>query len=645
MKKALLIFGFCLLIGFGFAQWSNNASNPTLIAGGPGGQVMPKVALGENGNTYISYFDAASGAYKVMLQLLDNSGVAVWPEPVEMGGSVSDTWLTDYDLTTDQEGNAIVCFQDIRSGANAIYIYKVSPSGEQLWGENGICLSLDSSAATPDYTPVLLNTQDNSTYVAWQHQGDLACITLQKLNPAGEIQWPIGVSVSATGATTCWPQLLESADNVILMKFYVDMGPFWNPNRMVRMARINPQGGLLWETGVSDATGIAAWTQIIGFAPDGSGGAVLSWHDDRDFDSMNQAWFARITADGGSTTPYNGAYVSSSTNYNQFYPRVICDFEAQEARIVFRITNSAQDQAGMIMQRMDYAGNRLMGDAGYIRYELSTTDPNPLFAWNYEGRFHYIYESTSMMNPMVQGLSADRNTDVGYYNSWLMNHIAISQTQKLHYDFAPHPGGWVICTWETGDGDVLGMRYWQNGNLGDCNGAPENVQAEFVPPNSIHVSWEHPQYSSPEYYTVQANDTMETLPPTQTEYTFNDLQPDTYQIIVRAIYEGGEFSPPHPTIIISVVSNSDHVAQAINLQLGPNPFSHSTQISWQNRKAGETTLTLYNLRGQKVHTEKLQSPAGTQAYTLQRNKLPAGIYFLNLHSAQGECRKKLVIMP
>ena len=646
--KPLVLILFCVLIALNcFAQWSSDMNSPNLISGGIGEQALPKVAVTTSGNTYISYFDNSSGGYKVWLKLLDMDGVAVWPDPkgIEMGGSVSDTWLTDYDLTTDGSGNALLCFQDIRGGYNSVHIYKVSPEGAQLWGESGISLSTNASMDYPDYSPVVINTIDNSTYVAWQHQGDPSQVMLQRLNSLGQTQWANPVVLSVPSSSTSWPQFLESSNGSILVKYFADSGPFWAPNRAIRVAKIDPAGETVWHQTISDAYGIAAWTQVIGFASDGAGGAVLTWHDDRDQNNLNQAYFARITGDGVITTPEDGAYISSSSFYNQFYPRVSCDYVAQEARVAMRVTDSNQNLCGSIVQVLDYSGNRQLGDEGSLRDPLDNEDNDPLFVWNYRGKFHNLHSWMDTVNPQVQKLRSEHNTEAGYYGSWFGGHIAFTESPKFHFDFDDHEGGWVICVWEDGSSanDIYAMRYWYNGNVGDCNGAPENVTAEFLPPSSIRVQWDVPQYSEPIYYAVQASDLWVEVPAAQTEYTFADLTPGTYQIRVIAFYPGQQMSHSEEGFIqIEVVDTEDPIAGPQQLSIAPNPFATSTELRWVTSQPGLTTISLYNIRGQRLLQESLSLPGGPQTYSLQASSLPAGIYFLRLQSGAGVITRKVL---
>ena len=652
MKARLILFVFLIVVLYIHAQWSTDTYSPTQIATEAGEQALPKVAVHENGNTYISYFSNSSGSNKLRIKLLDSIGIPVWPEPVELQGAIFDTLLADYNLCVDQEGNAIVAVQDNRDSYSRIYAYKVSPSGQQLWGNSGLSLSHNASAASPDIVPVLLNTQDNYTYVVWQHQGTAPSMKVQRISPQGSPAWtvPLSISVQVNNVPIplTWPQLVETNGNAVIIKYFLDMGSPEVQYRFLRTLCINPISQIVWEQAITETPGLSPQVPIIGFAPDGSGGAILSWHDDRNSDSVYQAFFSHISSSGVPSTPIGGVLISSYSIYQQFNPQLICDVENQQAQVIMRITDLEQMNSGNVVQVLDFAGNRMLGDTGIIWQNLFETDRNPLYAWNHLGLFHYLELASNNATPLIQRLSSGHNLEVGYYHSWSGGHIALTNTAKKHFDFAPHADGYVICVWEDGssDADIHAQKYWYTGNVGLCNAGPANVTAEFIPPSSVHIAWDPPPFSAPLGYHVQLGDYLEMLPPTASEYTFTAIPPGHYQVFVRAIYEGGEStSQGLPYLFIDVVSNDDLVSNPIRLQIVPNPFRSSTRISWENEKAGKTAISLYNLRGQKVFSEDLVSTKGAQAYTLARGQLSSGIYFLRVITEKEASTRKLVLLP
>jgi len=77
----------------------------------------------------------------------------------------------------------------------------------------------------------------------------------------------------------------------------------------------------------------------------------------------------------------------------------------------------------------------------------------------------------------------------------------------------------------------------------------------------------------------------------------------------------------------------------------PNPFNPSTRISFRLDNAGFTTLTIYNMLGQKMATliaGKL--PAGHHEIDFDAADLSNGVYFYRLESGNNVSIKKMVVM-
>ncbi len=99
------------------AQWTTPNVNTRVSGAGSVEAATPMSAPGPDGSTYITWFEGASG-YRLMMQRLDADGVALW----DAGGIVvsdepQNSALFRFDFKSDHAGNAIVVFQDERSGA------------------------------------------------------------------------------------------------------------------------------------------------------------------------------------------------------------------------------------------------------------------------------------------------------------------------------------------------------------------------------------------------------------------------------------------------------------------------------------------------------------------------------------------------
>jgi hypothetical protein len=77
----------------------------------------------------------------------------------------------------------------------------------------------------------------------------------------------------------------------------------------------------------------------------------------------------------------------------------------------------------------------------------------------------------------------------------------------------------------------------------------------------------------------------------------------------------------------------------------PNPFNPTTKITFSLKKAGKTTLVVYNMLGEKVSTlvdEKLSQ--GNYEVDFNASALPSGMYFYQLNSSEFSSLKKMLLM-
>ncbi|MBK7501051.1 MAG: hypothetical protein IPI19_18735 [Ignavibacteriales bacterium] len=167
-----LYFSFFLTIVFvtvsstTFAQWSTNPAINLAVCDTTGEQALAKIGSTSDGGSYISWFDNRSGSYAVYLQRLDPLGNKMWaPNGLLVSNNSQSSSLVDWDLMVDGNDNAIVAFTDTRNSGNLNpFVYAISPTGDFLWGPNGIDLN-----PTADFqaNPKLAKTDDGNIVVAW----------------------------------------------------------------------------------------------------------------------------------------------------------------------------------------------------------------------------------------------------------------------------------------------------------------------------------------------------------------------------------------------------------------------------------------------------------------------------------------------
>jgi len=98
--------------------------------------------------------------------------------------------------------------------------------------------------------------------------------------------------------------------------------------------------------------------------------------------------------------------------------------------------------------------------------------------------------------------------------------------------------------------------------------------------------------------------------------------------------------------LTDVKYESNTIPQAFSLsQNYPNPFNPSTKIVFELKESANTTLSVYNVLGEKVATLVDQNlNAGKYSYDFDASKLSSGIYFYTLQSGKNIATKKMMLI-
>ena len=89
---------------------------------------------------------------------------------------------------------------------------------------------------------------------------------------------------------------------------------------------------------------------------------------------------------------------------------------------------------------------------------------------------------------------------------------------------------------------------------------------------------------------------------------------------------------------------SARIAQDATMKVYPNPATSQLNVNYQFAEAAEGQLAIMDVSGRMVQTQDLQIEAGAQTLTLDVSHLNAGIYFVNIVTAQQRLVQKLMIV-
>ena len=353
------------------AQWTTPTENTRVSGTGSVEAATPMSAPGPDGSTYITWFEGASG-YRLMMQRLDADGFALW----EAGGIVvsdepQNSALFRFDFTSDNAGNAIVAFQDERSGNLDVVAYRVAPDGTMLWG-NGIALTTPGSTGL---APVIGVLNDDRVVIAWTTDRSPSTAAYRILPATGLPVQADPEEISSVG--NCGrPKVVPNSDGGFWIQYAEQQGSFLNPAIMYA-TRFASDGTPLLNSQVSTRT-------ISGFyfpAPisDGHDGFYIAFNSGNAANaSLTDVYLQRLRDDGSTWTEAGTAVETGATTNryaNNTAPALLND--ADGLMIAYSRKNTSQSEGGIHVQRFDTAGTALLGANGVNVVASSADLPEP----------------------------------------------------------------------------------------------------------------------------------------------------------------------------------------------------------------------------------------------------------------------------
>lgn len=366
LKKILPSLLFFLSISiFTNAQWTSDTTLNTNVRAASGMSIYtPLISSGQNGSTYFCYFENVNGNYEMHMQLLDSSGNKVWaPNGIAVSTLPQSSAVYRYDMTTDNNGDAIVAFQDIRSGGNLnIVVYKVDKTGNLLWGSAGV--QLIDSIGTQGLAPKIGITPNNDVIVAWNASGSGSSkwIAFHKITSSGILAWTSVHRIKVGSIKYSRPVVVPIAGDYFIIQYVQEVGTFPGVTSTMYLDKFNPNGvsSLAAPVKVSDKT-IPYFTYPRPIY-DGNDGIYLSFQTSNPSNpTINDTYVQHVNTTGNKWS-LDGAQAANSSSTHK-YPAgpAIFNQTTKETWALIQVQNSSQSASGVYVQKFDSLGNVLLG--------------------------------------------------------------------------------------------------------------------------------------------------------------------------------------------------------------------------------------------------------------------------------------------
>jgi len=132
-----------------------------------------------------------------------------------------------------------------------------------------------------------------------------------------------------------------------------------------------------------------------------------------------------------------------------------------------------------------------------------------------------------------------------------------------------------------------------------------------------------------------------TTEPQSYRFRAPDLAPGTHRFRLRQVDVWGA------STVTEAVTVTVEAARALTLEAkGPNPVREATQFAFTVQQSGETTVTLYNVLGQRVRQLHVAKATVGERYTVEvaASDLPSGTYFVRLAAPSGTRTERMVVV-
>jgi len=280
-------------------------------------QLQPRIVADGEGGAIIVWRDDRGADMDIYAQRLDADGAVLWTAGGEAVVSASGN-QTDAVLAPDGTGGAIVAWVDARGANTDIYAQLIDRNGDYQWTKDGIVIC---GAANNQSFPNIVPDEAGGAVVAWFDSRTAYDIYIQRVDALGSVYWDADGEVVRTAPPyPNYMALISDGSGGALIAWDEDTGPYTD----VRAQWIDFHGDLKWGTdGVAfGPTGVYqsdAW-----LAPDGAGGAFVTWRDNRGADT--DIYIQHVSALGGKQWTSDGVPVCTATG-TQYYAFPVPDGE------------------------------------------------------------------------------------------------------------------------------------------------------------------------------------------------------------------------------------------------------------------------------------------------------------------------------
>jgi len=627
--------------------WAAWLSDGVAVITVTGAQDTPAIVSDGADGAIIAWRDYRTANTDIYAQRVDAGGALLWTStgmPVCTANNLQSLPL----MVPDGSGGALVAWQDFRSNnVLDIYAQRINSNGYAQWTANGVAVCVGQTGLT--LTAIAADGAGGAIVTWYDRRGGTNDIFAQRIDGSGAVQWTAnGVTICAATGNQISPAIATDGANGAIIA--------WTDGRSgtndIYAQRVNASGAVQWTADGVVVCDAAQYQTVPQVAPDGSGGAIVTWSDHRnavDYDVFAQ----RLDASGAAQWTAGGVVVSQTTgNQQNSYLVPIGSGETIVAWMDYRSGGS-----DIYAQRMNASGAAQWTANGVAVSAATNNQITVRLIQDVTGGAIATWEdarvSTSDYNLYARKINANGTI------AWTTDGVALctatgNQTTPA---IAPDGHGGAFVAWKderSGAADIYAQRVDAGGHTVVAT-LLQSSAARLVE-SGIEVSWTlFEADASIEFGVLRAEAPSETfveMPGAAIErdglaFSFVDAscEPGScyrYRVDVsdsrgrRALFETEPLTAPaaRPTLAQNV----------------PNPFNPTTAIGYYLPERRRVVVEVFDLKGNLVRTlvaAELERGFHTATWNgLDRRGAPAGsgVYWCRLTAGKETLSRKMILL-
>jgi hypothetical protein len=477
------------------SQWSGDPKVNTRISNAAGDQINPAAAGDGSGGAFIVWQDKRNGNYDLFAQRINAAGAIQW---TTNGITVcaADSDQINPTIISDGNNGAIISWQDKRSGNFDIYTQRINASGALQWGPTTgapVCVTVFDQTSM-----VMVSDGSGGALLTWEDYRSnagpgLADVYVQRVNAAGVSQWTSnGIGVCTQAAAQHGPRLIGDGSGGAYLTWYDQRAG----NYDIYAQHISSIGGVIGIANGGAVCTMATDQTNPDICADGHGGAIIAWQDFRSTTSID-IWVQRMTAEVAIRWVVNGTVMNNNVAYDQINPRLVSDgaggavmtWEDFRTGITSDIYAQRVDSTGVVATGWNVNGIIVSSAPGNQSHPTIVTDSSngAVITW--------IDKRDSSINHNTTDVFASRITG-SFAFPWTANGapIGTADSTQTNPSTASDGNGGVIIAWQdqrSGNFDIYASRIMKNGvttSVALGGSAPSDFELHQNYPNPFNPS-------------------------------------------------------------------------------------------------------------------------------------------------------------